>query len=423
MSDLLDALLKAPTAPPLARRPTAQTVTDAVEVKNGNRAEVTVNREDLADLEGEARSILEEHGLDPAEWIVTGFRSSKWTMPGGEDGVSARYSFGRRGTVPEVADPLDVAELVERVRQHPAIFKKAAVVGGHTFIVALGDMQYGKIDGDGAEGTVQRAFTALRHAADLFKDLSQRFAFEAIHIAFLGDHGEGFVSQGGANVWRTPLTLSEQNRLSRQTMLFALEEFAPFGLPMTMVAVPGNHGDTVRFNGKGVTRYNDSHDTEALVAVSEAARMNPAAFGHVEFYVPGTDEVTVVLDLSGTRTGHVHGNQYRHGKHFEWWERQSFGGGTLDGADLLLAGHGHHLVHEQQGYKRPVELDQDGNPPPGAILTPDGMHELRARDFLQVPALESESTWWRHNKGQYGSPGLVVAVTKDGVTSPVEVVQ
>lgn len=394
---LAERLLAKPTAPALAGRPHGGKLTAELEVK-GDVATATVNtapaEQDV--LEGQARTVLEAHGLDPADWEVTGFRASRWTPPGGAaEGVSARFTFGRRGTAAVLAHGArpDIAEIVERARQAPDV---QLVDGGrHGFILALGDMQYGKIDGDGTEGTVSRAFAAITNAATLYEELRQRFDFGHIHIAFLGDHIEGFQSQGGANVWRTQLTLSEQIRLTRQTMLHALEEFAPYGVRMSMAAVPGNHGETTRFSGKGITRHDDSHDTESLIAVSDAARMNPAAFGHVEFYVPETDEMTVVLDVAGTRVGHVHGHQFRPGKHFAWWSGQAFGASPLRDADLLLAGHLHHLNVEANG----------------------------PRTYVGVPALEEESTWYRHATGTVGSPGVVVAVTRDGLTSPLELVR
>src|ERR1700754_3407793 len=100
-------------------------------------------------------------------------------------------------------------------------------------------------------------------------------------------------------------------------MLHAVELFAPLAGRVSMAAVPGNHGEAVRFAGRGVTRYDDSHDTEALIAVHDAAQLNPAAFGHVEFYVPQTDELTVVVDFAGTIVAHAHGHQWRPGKHFD----------------------------------------------------------------------------------------------------------
>ncbi|MFG2170332.1 hypothetical protein ACGFMO_02930 [Streptomyces niveus] len=200
---------------------------------------------------------------------------------------------------------------------------------------------------------------------------------EHVHIAWLGDHVEGFVSQGGANSWRTQLTLNEQIRLTRRVMLHALLTFAPMVSRLTMAAVPGNHGEAVRFMGKGVTRYDDSHDTESLIAVKDAADLNPERFGHVEFYVPDTHELTVVVECSGTVVAHAHGHQFRPGKHFEWWKGQAFGRqSAVQQAVLLLAGHLHH-----------EHVDSDG-----------------PRTFIQPPAIESESTWWRHAKGTTGAP-------------------
>jgi len=393
-SPLLDSLLAVPTAPPVAPRP-AQGPTQQLEVK-GDVAEATVGLAGAPsrdELDGRARDLLERNDLDPAEWQVVGFRTSEWTMANGVEGVSARFSFARVGTAAAGRESLPIDEIVERVRLAGPLTSPGR--GQYGLVVALGDMQYGKVDGDGVEGTVERTFQGLSRAAAALDELRERFPVGHVHIGFLGDHIEGFVPQGGANAWRTRLTLNEQIRLTRLTMLHAMEQFAPRAARLSMVAVPGNHGEPQRFAGKGVTRYDDSHDTEALVAVREAAAMNARAYGHVEFYVPDTDEMTVTLDVAGTRIGHAHGHQWRPGKHFDWWEGQAFGGSPLRDADLLMAGHLHHFHVDTKG----------------------------PRMFLQPPALESESTWWRHATGDSGHPGIVVAITRDGLTSPIEVIR
>lgn len=347
-------------------------------------------------LDAEGNEALRAHGLDPTEWTATAFRTSEWDMHGGEKGVSVRWSFARkpdeRPSPP--GPPLD--DLFAAINHRPAPPQRSEY-GDHGFIVALGDMQFGKIDGDGAEGTLSRVLDCLDQARASLDTYQQRYAVGHVHIGWLGDHIEGFVSQGGANVWRTPLTLNEQIRLTRRVMLHALQLFADASpARLTMAAVPGNHGDPQRFAGKGVTRYDDSHDTEALIAVSDAARLDPDRFGHVRFYVPQTDEMTVTLDVAGTVVAHAHGHQWRPGKHFDWWRGQSFGPSSpLGSAHLLLTGHLHHF-----------SADTDGG-----------------RMVVQVPALESESTWWRHKTGTGGDPGVVVAITKDGITPVLEVLR
>ncbi|ATI18745.1 MRE11 double-strand break endo/exonuclease [Streptomyces phage Daudau] len=398
MSELTDALLAKPTAPAVAGRKTDpdKDFTRQIEIK-GDEADVTVRGESFEDNESAATAVLQGQGLDPAEWTVTGLRSSEWTMANGDTGVSTRFTFARRVSVAARERP-PIDELIAALDGTPVnVIEVLPDTDGeeHTFVVALGDMQFGKIDGDGVEGTLQRTIDCLNRAAELLVEYRMRFNIRHVHIAWLGDHVEGFVSQGGANTWRTQLTLNEQIRLTRRVMLHALLLFAPVCERLTMAAVPGNHGEAVRISGKGVTRYDDSHDTESLIAVKDAADLNPERFGHVEFYVPDTDELTVVVECSGSVVAHAHGHQFRPGKHFEWWKGQAFGrSSAMHQADVLLAGHLHHEFVEADG----------------------------PRTFIQVPSMESESTWFRHSKGAEGAPGLIVAVTSKGRVPVKEVV-
>ncbi|AVO22527.1 MRE11 double-strand break endo/exonuclease [Streptomyces phage Paedore] len=399
MSELLEELLAKPVGPTVPTRQTdpEKDFTRQIEVK-GDAADVTVRAETFEQTETAATDVLKGQGLDPAEWTVTGFRSSEWTMANGDTGVSTRFSFARAqcATVADERPPIDeLLAAIDSTSIVPMGTGPRVAGSPHTYIVALGDMQFGKIDGDGVEGTLQRVIDCLDEAAELLSLYRYRFAIRHVHIAWLGDHIEGFVSQGGANTWRTQLTLNEQIRLTRRVMLHALLLFAPLCERLTMAAVPGNHGEAVRINGKGVTRYDDSHDTESLIAVKDAAELNPDRFGHVEFYVPDTDELIVVVECSGTVVGHAHGHQWRPGKHFEWWKGQAFNQASpMHLVDLLLAGHLHHEFVDSDGW----------------------------RSFLQPPAMESESTWWRHSKGTTGAPGLIVAITKDGRVPVKEVV-
>ncbi|MFF3692058.1 hypothetical protein [Streptomyces sp. NPDC002221] len=395
-TSLLTDLLATPTPPPIPARQTDpdRDYTRQIEV-SGDAAEVTVRGPAEMDPESSAADVLRAHQLNPVDWDVKAFRSSEWTMPNGELGVSTRFTFARRQGVEAERPNLD--ELLALVdRYDPPRLLTAQRQGDHTLIVALGDMQFGKADGDGVAGTLHRAISCIDKAAALLDDYRKRFAIGHVHLAWLGDHIEGYQSQNGANAWRTSLTLTEQIRLTRRVMAHAVLRLAPLVERLTVAAVPGNHGEAVRFNGKGITRYDDSHDTDALIAVQEAVSLAPEEFGHVEFFVPDTDELTVVVECSGTVVAHAHGHQWRPGKHFEWWRSQAFDKtSAMHTADLLLAAHLHHEF-----------VDTDG-----------------PRTFIQIPAMESESTWWRHLKGTRGAPGLMVMVTKDGEVPVKEVVR
>lgn len=384
----LDDLLAAPVAPVRGKTIPKPELTRSIAVtKNTVEAEIR-DREGLVN-EGTGLEYLKEEGLNPDEWEATHFRKIKY----GQGMESVKFSYKRVGLLDP--DRPDISELIAAVKKARPSRASDGLTGEHAFILALGDMQFGKADGDGPEGALKRALAYIDQAGENLKALRKRYPIGHIHVAWLGDHIEGFVSQGGANTWRTQLTLNEQIRLTRRVMLYAVETFAPLSNKVTMAAVPGNHGEPQRFNGKGVTRYDDSHDTEALVAVADACKMNEKVFGHVEFYVPEPDEMTVVLEMADTVVGHVHGHQFRPGKHMQWWQGQTFGGSPLGDAQLLLAGHLHHF-----------HVDTSG-----------------PRTFLQVPALEGASTWWRHATGERGNPGAVVLVIEGGLIKTIEVLR
>ena len=263
--------------------------------------------------------------------------------------------------------------------------KKSVPTGDSTYVVALGDLQYGKMDGDGVEGTQKRVIDGLERAAERLSGIRKYdAAIERVAILWLGDCIEGFVSQGGASAWRTTLTLTEQIRLLRETMLASVDLFAPLTQDLVEAAVGGNHDEAVRFNGKGITRYDDSFDIDSLSAVEMAVKRGPNS-DHIKFYTPAADELTLTFETSGTILGMSHGHKARMGKHFDWWQRQSFGDQPIGQADILLSGHYHTYFTQEEG----------------------------KRMFIQVPALESESTWVRHSKGVTGNPGVLTFVTKD----------
>lgn len=384
---LTEALLSKPVGPAIKPKEKPEQFTRQVQVGQST-AEVELRGKPEEVTDSAAMDHLASKGENPAEWEATGFRSSEWTMANGELGVSTRYSY-RRKAAAEQGKAVDLDELLKAM---PPVVKPIPSYDlfPHGFILALGDTQFGKIDGDGVEGSLRRTIEGIEDAAMMLAEWHKDHRIHHAHIGWLGDHIEGFVSQGGANAWRTTLTLNEQIRLTRRVMAHAMTTFAGLAPRVTMAAVPGNHGEPQRFAGKGTTRYDDSHDTEALIAVSEAAAVSDY-YSHVEFYVPDTDEMTVVLDVAGTKVAHAHGHKWRPGKQFDWWRGQAFHSPQMNEASLLLAGHLHHLHVEEDG----------------------------PRLFVGAPSTESESTWWRHSTGTPGSPGMVAMLTRNGVTNNI----
>ena len=400
MSTLIEDLLAKPV-PTYQKKEKAPSFTNKLEISGGDASvEVTGAPEEVG--ESLARKVLRDRGENPDLWVATKFESSDRELSSGDILRSNKFTFARIGTrsaqlaQQDPAPAIDWDSIEEEVKGFRGLGLDPKTAGGESgYIVAVADAQLGKTDGDGVAGALQRTIEYLNQARSNLENL--RYAGNEIghvHIPFLGDMLEGYVSQNGANAWRTDLTPGEQFRLVRRIMLHALEIFADSAPKVSMAAVPGNHDQTIRFQGKGTTRYDDSWDVEALISVSDAAKANPA-LSHIEFLVPDTDEMTVVTEVAGTIVGHAHGHQFKPGRHFDWWKGQSFGGSNLADCDLLLVGHLHHELMETDG----------------------------RRTFLQAPSLESESTWFRHGTGTIGNPGLLTCLTRNGRTHMVDVIR
>lgn len=382
--DLFEELLSRPTG-----RVVVPSLNDDKEYTSsisiqGNKVELNLNVPAGTANEGTGLEFLQEEGLNPDEWETTSFSKSRW---GSEEKPMESVKFGYKRKVIDAPLEVPMDDLIKAVDKYefkPYWIEEAGTYG---IVVGIGDMQFGKIDGDGPKGTLKRTLDAIEGIRIAIHLLREQYDIGHIFVVWLGDHIEGFVSQGGANTWRTTLTLNEQIRLSRRVMMKMLEAVAPLAPRITMGAVPGNHGDPQRFMGKGVTRYDDSHDTEALIAVAEAASLAPEKFGHVEFLVPDTDELTIVAEVANTVVLAAHGHMHNHGKHFDWWKGQAFHNPLAHRANVLIEGHGHS-----------EEVDTDGY-----------------RTYIQVPALESVSQWWKHKTGTIGAPGAFIGLVKDGL--------
>lgn len=237
-------------------------------------------------------------------------------------------------------------------------------------------------DGDGTEGIVKRYRESLQKAVDKLNSLDHMVS--EILISWVGDCIEGMVSQGGRNSRRTELTTTQQVRLLRKLMTETIMAFAPLSSKVTVVSVPGNHDEAQREPVS--TDPSDSWAVDALVAVSEALKFNTEAFGHVECKMVPYDEMTTTVEVAGTKIGHAHGHQWTRGKHFDWWSGQHWGGHEVGDADILLAGHFHTGLYEQENKKY----------------------------FIRVPSMEKESTYFRHKTGKIGNPSAVTFLTKNG---------
>jgi hypothetical protein len=127
----------------------------------------------------------------------------------------------------------------------------------------------------------------------------------------------------------------------------------------------------------------DSWQIEVVSAVQDACAENPG-LSHVKFYYPKPDNATLAIDLGGTIVGMAHGHQAKDmGK---WIAGQATGRTPVGSADILLTGHFHHFRADQVG----------------------------PRLWIQVPAMDGGSAWFRDKSGLESPTGIVSLVVGEG---------
>jgi len=173
---------------------------------------------------------------------------------------------------------------------------------------------------------------------------------------------------------------------------YVIEKVSPLANEITILCVPGNHGEN-RKDGKAFTTFGDNSDVAVFEQVAEILESNQEAYGHVKFLIPDED-LTVTTQVFGKVLGFAHGHQAKAGGSVEakveaWWKGQQHGRRPVGSADILVTGHFHHLHVKQNG----------------------------ERTWMQCPSLESESSWYKETSGASGNPGILTfIVNKDGWT-------
>jgi len=337
--------------------------------------------------------LLAEFELDPAKWRITGLRRSKWQRWDGEWLESFRATFVPTSGVHQI--PIDdLLEIVGKWRPQNTPRKPTeARTGSLAYVVVLSDTQVGKIDGEGSEGIIKNVLHKTDLAVARLKELRKAGRdIGTIYLPQLGDCIEGMNSQGGKHIWRTDLDLTAQIRVYRRLILHMVKSFAPLADRVIVPCVPGNHDEAVRVGNSMATTYTDSFALDAASAVADALADHPD-YKHVSFVFPKYDTLTVTLDMAGTVVGLAHGHQFR-SKPIEWWKGQSFGEQDVGQAQLLLAGHLHHLRIEQSG----------------------------AKTFIQSPALDGGSTWFSNSSGMAAPAGMLTLTVGGGGWSDLLIV-
>lgn len=323
--------------------------------------------------------ILREWDLDPAEVeVVEPIRRISWDSPTKDGGVQklhyVRASIRRRR-----AGGADIDQLMEEVRGHRPTTPPPPS-GVLAYVQCSGDLQAGKT---GTAGMTRRFLAFTDAGVARLKELrALGRSLGPVYLPWLGDCIEHVSGHYEMQRFTVELSLTEQIRLVRRLMLHQIKLFAPLTSELIVPAVPGNHDESVRSNGKAITNFSDSWATEIASQCADILAENPDAYGHVRFVTPRPERLDLTLDVCGTRVGFAHGHQFRGRTPHQWWAGQAHGQQDIGSSTLLLAGHLHHFVASTPGRKT----------------------------FIQIPALDSGSPWWEQQTGSASTPGVVSLV-------------
>ena len=331
-----------------------------------------------------AREALIEANLNPEDWEVTSVRRGRWQRYDGEWLESLRLNI-----VPSRGSGTDYdakALIQEIVKWKPG--KTYDHDGDLTAVYSLGDTQYGKDDTPAIVDRVLRTFDeCVEHHKLLMKKYPNRI--NQIALPQLGDCIEGMTSQKGKVMGRHDIGVAQQVQVGRRILMAQIKAMAPFAQKIIVPVVPGNHDEVQRFL---VSRPEDSWQIEIVRAVEDACQENDFLRDRVEFRYPAKDDSTLAVNLSGVLYGMAHGHQKSN--MVNWWSGQVMGRCAVANADILNVGHLHHYDVQSVG----------------------------TRLFIQNPAQDNGSAWWRDKSGLESHPGMVTLVVGEGFDARRELV-
>lgn len=278
---------------------------------------------------------------------------------------------------------IDIDDLIRQVKRDKPLKSRPAQAEG-AFICMLTDWQLGKADGDGTRGTVERIMAATEKVADRVRELRRlKRPLGTMFVLWTGDSVEGCLGHYESQTATVELDRRQQVKVARRLLRDALKRWSTMFDRVVVVAVAGNHGENRNAGGKAFTGLLDNDDLAIPEQVAEAFAENPDRYGHVEFVIP-KDGMYVTVEAAGWVLGVTHGHVAREsgtaeGKIRRWLEKQAAQRTPIGSSDVIATGHYHHY--------RAADW--------GATL------------WVQAPAMDGGSDWWRYRTGDVSSAGVL----------------
>jgi hypothetical protein len=333
--------------------------------------------------------VLKMWGLDPEHFAVV--EPVLFNVWGDTLGILNRQWKGkvvRKGR----QETADIESLIAEIKKHKPRERKE-IEGGASLVVCASDWQVGKRDGDGLKGLVGRWLQAIDDVEFRLKELKKLGRpIDSITVLCLGDLVEGCDGHYDIQTFTVEVDRRDQVKIARRLLRDALIRWSKVVPSITVAAIGGNHGEN-RKNGKSFTTLGDNDDVALVESVAEIFQANPEAYGHIKFAIP-TDELSLTLEVHGQIIGITHGHLARSGQGVEgklrrWIADQTLGRQKIGDCDILVTGHYHSFKLADWGGVK----------------------------WLQAPALDGGSVWWRQSTGEIADVGvLTFLVSSQGVS-------
>lgn len=328
---------------------------------------------------------LAEMGLDPGLWTVVNMRYSKWQKTATPPTYFESRKYSARRREQDVSVPAMSHDEFMQIITAP---RTATLVGNSAppsdvLMVPAGDLQLGKIDGEGTDGIIKRFIRLTDEIADMAR---RCIGIKMLILPWLGDCIEGDVAMGGKLVTRLDMTVTEQVHQYQRLMAYQLSVLAPLAEKVIVPVVPGNHDDPTRQYQSSSTL--DSWAIAGARNVETMLHFNRSDYDHVLFVYPEEEEMSTAIDIghysgdpNAMRVAFTHGHLIRNpNKVTDWWAKQAHGRMTVGDADLLVSAHFHHHREEQTG---------------------------GGKSWIQIPALDGGSAYYRRRTGQDAVAGMM----------------
>lgn len=353
----------------------------------GDEGEVTTAAM-FVDQHPDWNAVLEVWDLDPTKFsVIEPVLFNAWDAAIGNGEIRRMRQYKAKVVRKKTELEFDMDKLIDEIKKHKP--KKAQPLTGEgVFNVVLADWQIGKPEGGGTQATAQRVLNAIGDVLIRAKELKRLGRpLGTLQILWTGDSVEGCLGHYEFQTFGVDLDRRGQINAVRTLLLEAIRQWSPHFSEIKICAVGGNHGENRNKNGKAYTSLADNDDLLVIDQIRDAMEFNKDTYGHVKTFI-ASDHLNLTVDTCGWILGLTHGHVAKETgtaeqKMKRWLERMALGRQPIGDCDLLISGHYHHLRQADWG----------------------------SVQWLQAPALDGGSEWFRQIRGEQSQPGVLTFAT------------